>query len=432
MSMVDQRDYSCGGVTSGGHSSEAHHRSGRSALGLMRWVDHWVGLPLCFLLAVASAPIQWLRPRRRREVSGTGTIVVLKFFGLGSIMQASPLLRAIRGRYPQARLVFVTFEPNRSLLNRLGLCDEVRVIRTQAPLAFVKDTCGLILWFWRARVEAVLDLEFFSKFSTLLTFLTGSRIRVGFHLNDFWRYRLITHPVYLNYYRHISDAFRQVGQHLDVKVEDARLARPAHDPAARSSVEGFLKEHGWHPGLPLLGLNVNTGDMALERRWPLDRFAEVARTLLGQHPDLLIVLTGAPDEQPYVASLVERIPEDQRPRVIVAAGRWLLDEFLAALPLMTGFLTNDSGPAHLAAAMDVPMVSLWGPARPGFIAAYSPRHRILYMDYPCSPCILMFTTFEGMSCNHEGWCMQAIETSTVVEAVGQMLAAARAATSEQG
>jgi ADP-heptose:LPS heptosyltransferase len=365
-------------------------------------------------------------------VSGTGPIVVLKFFGLGSIMQASPLIRAIRGRYPQVRIVFVTFEPNRSLLNRLGLCDEVRVIRTQAPLAFVKDTCGLILWFWRARVEAVLDLEFFSKFSTLLMFLSGSRVRAGFHLNDFWRYRLITHPVYLNYYRHISDAFRQIGQHLDVRIEDPGPSRPVCDPAARSSAEAFLQQHGWHAGLPLLGLNVNTGDMALERRWPLNRFAEVARTLLERHENLRIVLTGAPDEHPYVASLVEQIPERQRSRVMIAAGQWSIDEFLAALLLMTGFLTNDSGPAHLAAAMDVPTVSLWGPARPGFIAAHSPRHRILYADYPCSPCLLMFTTFEGMSCRHEGWCMQAIETPTVVEAVEEMLASAKAATSEHG
>lgn len=393
--MADRRDYACGGVASAGHGNAARRRAGWNALGLMRWVDHWVGLPLCFLLALASAPIRWLRPRRRRTVTGTGTIVVLKFFGLGSIMQASPLLRAIRGRYPQVRLAFVTFEPNRSLLTRLGICDEVRVIRTKSPVAFVKDTCGLILWFRRARVEAVLDLEFFSKFSTLLTFLTGSAVRVGFHLNDFWRYRLITHPVYLNYYRHISDAFRQIGRHLDVEIEDPRLARPAQDPAARSSAEALLRQGGWQPGLPLLGLNVNAGDMAHERRWPIDRFAEVARTLLERHGDLRIVLTGGPDERPYVASLVEQIPEGLRPRVMIAAGQWSLDEFLAALPLMTGFLTNDSGPAHLAAAMDVPMVSLWGPARPGFIAAHSPRHRILYADYPCSPCLLMFTTFEG-------------------------------------
>ena len=108
----------------------------------------------------------------------------------------------------------------------------------------------------------------------------------------------------------------------------------------------------------------------------------------------------------------------------MAAGQWSLDEFIAGLCLMDGFLTNDSGPMHLAAAEGVPLVSLWGPSRPGFYAPRTPDNRVIYKDYPCSPCMLMFTTFEGMWCKHEGWCMQAIESNVVFEAVESMLAEA--------
>jgi ADP-heptose:LPS heptosyltransferase len=252
-------------------------------------------------------------------------------------MQASPLLRAIRQRYAKGRLVFVTFESNRPLVEKLEVCDEVRVIRSRSPLWFVADTCGLILWFWRVRVEAVLDLEFFSKFSTLLSFVSGSPIRVGFHLNDFWRYRLITHPVYFNYHRHISDVYRQMGERVGVEITDPHLSRLEADLRARSSAEVFLKQHGWHPGRPLLGVNVNAGDMSLERRWPVERFAEVASSLLERDAELMIVLTGLPQEREYVETLAERIGAQVRSRIMVAAGRWSLEEFLAALPLMTGY-----------------------------------------------------------------------------------------------
>jgi len=62
-----------------------------------------------------------------------GVVLVFKFFGLGSIIEATPLLRAIRQRLPGVRLIFLTFEPNRDLLERLSLCDEVGVIRTRTP-----------------------------------------------------------------------------------------------------------------------------------------------------------------------------------------------------------------------------------------------------------------------------------------------------------
>jgi ADP-heptose:LPS heptosyltransferase len=76
---------------------------------------------------------------------------------------------------------------------------------------------------------------------------------------------------------------------------------------------------------------------------------------------------------------------------------------------------------HLAAAQKVPIVSVWGPTRPAFFAPRADHQQILWQDYPCSPCVGMFTTFEGMWCNHEAWCMLEIEPGTVIEAVETML-----------
>ena len=144
-----------------------------------------MGLPLCFCFGLASVVARKIFGSRKRIISGQGTLAVFKFFGMGSIIQASPLLRAIRQRYPEARLVFVTFKSNEELVSKLGICDAVRVIRTSSPFSFAVDVIRQILWLRFKRVEAVIDLEFFSKFSTLLSFATRTPIRVGFHLNDF-------------------------------------------------------------------------------------------------------------------------------------------------------------------------------------------------------------------------------------------------------
>ena len=391
----------------------------------MRWIDHWVGLPTCFVLGLCVTLLRAAGLKRSRRIDGQRTLAVFKFFGLGSIIEATPLLRAIRARYPRARLAFVTFAENEHLVRMLGLCTDVRVIRTQRPLDFVLDVLRQIAWLQRERVEAVIDLEFFSKFSTLLSFFSGARIRVGFHLNDFWRYSLVTHPIYFNYYHHITDVYREAARQLDAPVTDASLSRIEVSPARRQTARALLTRHGWSPGAPLVGVNVNAGDMSLERRWPLERFAVVVQALLEQHADRFVVLVGAPSERAYVLTLSERLPQELRARVIVAAGLWTLNEFVAALSDFDLFLTNDSGPMHLAAAQGTPVVSLWGPARPGFIAPQVPNHSIIYHDYPCSPCLLMFTSFEGMWCNHEAWCMLTIAPDAVLAAAERLLDAAR-------
>ena len=387
----------------------------------MRWVDHWIGLPACFVLGALVTVARAVLPRRDRTISGNRTLAVFKFFGLGSITEATPLLRAIRQRYPESRLAFVTFEGNAALLERLDVCTDLRLIRTRSPLRFVGDVLAQIFWLRRHRVEAVVDLEFFSKFSTLLSFLSGAPVRVGFHLNDFWRRRLVTHPIYFNYYRHITDVYEQAARRLDVDITDRSLTAVDPGEDARHAVRGTLERNGWTPGNPLLGVNVNAGDMSLERRWPIENFATLIESLADRHPDLWIVLTGAPAEKAHVSTLADRLSPQSRQRVIDAAGLWSLDEFLAALSLFDAYLTNDSGPMHLAAAQGTPLVSLWGPGRPGFYAPHVPNHRIVYSDYPCSPCLYMFTTFEGMWCGHEGWCMRAIEPQTVLDEVETVL-----------
>lgn len=394
----------------------------RGSLWLMKGIDLWIGLPLCFALGVLVKLRHRFWPRPERPVRENGTLVVSKFFGIGTIMEASSLLAAIRRRYANARLVFLTFQSNEPLLRRLGLCTDVLAIRTRSPFLFALDAARHVIWMRRHDVDAVVDLEFFSKFSTLMSVLGGARMRVGYHLNAFWRSSLLTHPVYFNYYRHVTEIFAHAGSRIDVTVDDRPLSPVPVDEAARARVEGSLRERGWSREERLVGVNVNAGDLSLERRWPVESFVSVIEALIARHPDVRVLLTGAAGEASYVRSVHERLSATARDRALVTAGLWSLDEFIASLERMACFVTNDSGPMHLAAAQGAPLVSLWGPSRPDSWAPRAARHEMIYQDYPCSPCIHMFTTQQGMWCGHEGWCMQAIASATVVAAVERVLA----------
>lgn len=403
------------------HDQDEPAPPGGMRLGGMRWIDQWVGLPLCAIFGMVLSLIHRVAPPRHRKVRGDRTIAVLKFFGLGSITEATPLLRAIRQRYPGSRLALVTFAENESLVAQLGLATDVRIIRTRTLAHFVVDVFRQIGWLRWHRTEAVVDLEFFSKFSTLLSLLSGARIRVGFHLNDFWRHSLLTHPIYFNYYRSLADVYEQAADRLGAPIDDHSLITLEPSEQARSEARALLEQHGWSGADPLLGINVNAGELSYERRWPRHHYAELIAALLERRADLRIVLTGTAAERDYVRGLIEMLPEHARERVINAAGAWTLEQFVAGLGMVDGFVTNDSGPLHLAAAVGVPIVSIWGPSRPDFYAPRGEHVRIVYQDYPCSPCVGMFTTYEGMWCRHMAWCMEAIAPDVVLTEVETML-----------
>lgn len=387
----------------------------------MRWVDHWVGVPVCLILGLASRSWRrlWRIPRAEPDVNRP--IAVLKFFGLGSIMQATPMLRVLRNRQPGARLIFITFESNGPLLRLFNICTDVRTIRTASPWSFVSDVLSTIAWLRRNRVGVVIDLEFFSKFSTLLSFLSGAPVRIAFHLNEFWRFTVLTHPINYNYYLHISDLYAQAVERIGLHIDDPHLSRIPISEKALSAVEAFLSQNGRQAGQRLIGINVNAGDLSLERRWPADRFVAVIDKVLQNHADRLVLLTGSKGERDYVAGVANQVSQELRPRVINAAGALSLEEFAAMLEKLEVFLTNDSGPMHIAAAHGVPMISLWGPQRPKFYSPGGADHQELYHELPCSPCLHQFTTFEGMWCNHEAWCMQSIETQLVIDRVERLL-----------
>src|SRR5262245_11228440 len=343
----------------------------------MKAIDHWVGLPLCAGLGFLTLLSRRVFRSRRAVPENPRRILVMKFFGLGSVVLASPMLRAIRQRYPDSKLTFLTFQGTAALVEGFGICDEVWSLRTDGLLRFALDLMRQLLRFATTRIDVCIDLEFFSKFSTLMSVLSGTRVRVAFQLNSFWRYSLVTHPVYYNYYRHVSDVYQDAAAAIGATVTDKRPCRVAVDASLVERCRARLRAEGWNGSDRIVGVNVNAGELALERRWPLERFATVLERLAGLD-GVRALLTGAPDEAEYVASVLERLGDAARKRVLNVAGKFSFDEFVASMDLYDFFLTNDSGPVHLAYAQGVDTISLWGVGKPSFYGPLVGDHSTFY------------------------------------------------------
>lgn len=392
---------------------------------ILKFIDHWVGGPICIFWALLNRVIHpfyhtFLKANIDKPPR---SILIIKFFGLGSIILSSALVKAIREKYPGARVVFFTFKDNAVLLKSLDLGIDIKTIDVGSPLALITSILQHLLYFSFHKPDISIDLEFYSKFSTMMSYFSGAPWRVGFYIARFWRNSLVNVPVYFNYARHILEIYSMVGAAVGVELKDV-LPVKMNIPEDDGIVDNILPGSSIREGDFVLGININASDLAYCRRWPLERFAEVINELLRKKDDLVIILTGSKNETSYTASIMELVDGGERSRVINLAGKLSFMQFAALLRHMDLFLTNDSGPFHIAAAQQVPTVSIWGPGSPDLYGPYGrekERHAVVYKRLPCSPCLYIYRTDAGYFCKGAVSCLYGIRSSDVVDAVNDMM-----------
>ena len=399
------------------------------------WIDRWIGTVLCALLLGVR---RVLRPRRpplaTEEVS---RILLLKMWGMGSIVLATPLLGRLRARYPGARIDFVTLRENTAILDRVPGVDRVFGIDLgRGILRFLVGTCATLWRIRRQRYDLLLDLEFFTRFSAIFSLLAGPRRSHGFSAKGKWRGQLHDVQVPFNAYHHVTANFLALasGDPMEPVDEEHVHGTRALPPlqtddatwqACRSELAG---DDAWRDDLPIVVVNPNAGDMALERRWPREQVAELTTRLAGTGR-VNVVLTGSRAERAYVESVVDACGADTQ--VVNAAGRIDLSGLVALLAQSAVVVTNDSGPLHIAAAAGAPTVALFGPETP---TLYGPlrsrpgqRHVVHHLRLACSPCMFVHDN-KVLSCWFaQAKCMTGISPDAVLASVEALLDEAAAA-----
>ena len=376
----------------------------------MKKIDVFIGVPVCLMLEMYERasrlfPGKGPRPLRR--------ILLMKFFGIGSILLASPMLQAIKSRHPDATIGFLTFASNREIVERIRLVDVVYTLRADSLAHFTCDLFRTLGRIRSARYDATIDMEFFAKFTTIVTYLSGSPIRIGYFLRQMWRGDLLTEQIYYNHYKHITEVFGALAAPLGVTVSDYALPAVMTTDAGKANADALLAREGISPGDLIIGFNVNASDLSRERRWSQKEFIDLARGLLAEL-DVRLVFIGGPAEAAYVAETVAQLPHDGR--VINLAGKTNLDELLGVLRRFRLFVSNDSGPLHLAASLGLSTVSFFGPETPMLYGPKGGDALVFYEGIYCSPCLNVFNV-KTAPCSGQNACMQGIHATRVLDAM---------------
>ncbi len=349
----------------------------------LQTADKVLGFLTCSLLQPVRVLRFFLRRPKGRD------LLVIKFWGLGSLQLLTPAAKTLRQRYPGSRITLLTLDENATFARSLGTFDDVLTLDVHTEswrLVFLR-ILKLVRELRRREFRAVYDFEFFTRFSAVISWLSGSPKSYGFAAPSIWRGHLHSGTVPFNRYWHVSRNFRCLaGGENGWEVSWKDLATPELSDTNAREVDAVLAEAGLDPARPLCVLNPNAGSLSLERRWPKSHFAAIAGRMIDE-TGASIVLTGSPSEVPWtseVAALIGRQPTGSFANL---AGKLSLSGLQALLNRADIFITNDTGPMHLGAALGTPTIGLFGPETPVMYEPLGAFAKALYAPPPCSPCI---------------------------------------------
>jgi ADP-heptose:LPS heptosyltransferase len=396
----------------------------------MRAIDLRVGVPLCFLAT-------WLvRLFGRSAPAGTQPkkVLFIELSEMGSTILADPAMKKAKALW-DAELFFVIFSDNRGSLDFLKTIPDGNIftLRVDSLWHLALDTLRFLAWTRRHGIDTAIDLELFSRFTALLTGLSGACLRAGyhrFHNEGLYRGEMLTHRVAYNPHIHIAKNFIALINALAapraetpysksfIGDEEIRVT-PVKIPAATrkamaEKIAGLVPDYRMDQRRIVL-FNPNASEMLPQRRWPAAHFAELARLVLARWGDVVILVTGAPSERAEAQALCEAVAD---PRMVNFAGESRLDQLPALYSLASLMITNDSGPGHFASVTAMPVLSLFGPETPELYGPLGPG-RALSAGLACSPCVSA-ANHRKTACR-DPVCMSAILPGRVADAAAEFL-----------
>lgn len=349
-----------------------------------------------------------------REWQAARRVVAIRLDNLGDVVLATPAIHAIRQSLPAARITLLASEVGAQAGRLNPDIDEVVVYRapwmdpwSRLPQDPAREMAAIA----RLREGQYDAAVIFSSFrqsplpAAYLCYLAGIPLRLAASIDGPGSLLTTRH-------KHPERMMHEVERGLDLvaavgmTTDDDRLVLRVPDEAhaeAAALVAGQRPLVAVHPGCTMPA-----------RTYPWEQYAE-AIGLLVRDLDARVVVTGAADEQPLVEAIVERLDPWIRPRVTAAAGTLAFPAFCALIAAADVVVTNNTGPMHVAAAVQTPVVALFALTNPPEQwAPWRVSHRMLWRDIPCRLCY-------SRVCPTTHDCLARVSPAEIVQAAADLM-----------
>ncbi len=322
-------------------------------------------------------------------------ILIVKPSSLGDIVHSLPFLNSIRKCFPGAEIHWVVATDFQALLDGHPMIDKLLVINKNQWKKLsnagktIREIRTLLGTLKKEAYDLVIDLQGLLR-SGIITRATGSKMRVGFQEAREGGRHFYTHKVKGGRNIHAIERYLKIAKFFGCESSPVHYPFP---PLPHRESLGFALPEKYVVISPSAGKESN--------RWPVERFGELAAKL----PLRAVVVSGASD-----ARLADEVSVLSKGNAVSIGGSTSLRELCSVIRDAKAMICNDTGPMHIAAAFNVPVVAMFGPANPARTGPYGSIHRVIRKELDCSPC------YRKKKCND--WkCMESIPVNEVLDAV---------------
>jgi heptosyltransferase-2 len=344
---------------------------------------------------------------------------------VGDAVMSIPALRRIRQVFPRAKISLLVLPWVSGVYEDAGFLDEVLIYDRDGQHAGLRGKWQLIREMRLRKFDAAILLQNAFE-AALLAFLAGIPLRAGYDREA--RGWLLTNPVRIDpkiknlhqtyYYLDLIDQLmRQERMALSRGLSCSAPEIPPSmmpdislevSPERRKKARSRLATEGINPASRLVGVNPGAF-FGSAKRWPEERFARLLDGLI-QQTGAQVVLFGSPRE----ITMAESIQSSMKEPLSIFSGRTTLSELIAMMSCCDLFITNDSGPMHLAAALRIPTLAIFGSTDDIATGPLSPHAVVVNKRVECSPCLLR-------ECPIDLRCMTRISVEEVLDLSRRML-----------
>ncbi len=375
-------------------------------------LDDWFGKLAVIILNFSARFLGAILSINHSLEKTPGRIVVCKFLGMGSIIQATPLLQTLRKNFPSSEIIFITSQANRSLLESIQSVDKVLCVDDRNTFRVITGTFAVLKSLWAKKADLYIDLETYSYYSTAVATLSCARNRFGFYrVERNIRMGVYTHMMFFNARAPISQSYLQMARLAGCTTMVETIYRFPISNNVRSAAKEKISVSCGNSEGGIIVINPNASDLRIERRWPKENFTSLAKKLRLTYPQKTILLIGAANEKDWVNEIHQKLDDETGKKVFNVAGLFSLGELFAVIDSAEIIITNDTGPMHISFSLGRPTISLFGPASPSQYGQ-NPSAFGVYKNIYCSPCVHDFLT---PPCKGDNQCMKQITVEEVFD-----------------
>ena len=388
----------------------------------MRKIDYYLGRPLCAFLTLIEKSRKIRKPKKIKR------ILFIELSEMGSTILMYNALKRVKKDYPEATLYFLIFEKNKEslyLTNQIAK-NNIITIKSKSLKNFLFSTIKTLIKIKKLKFDIVFDMELFSRFTAILTYVSNAPNRVGFsnYTNEgLYRGNLFTKEVWYNPYQHIAQNFLNMVDASSRKNENDKINHKSkNDNALEYYKLKYSKEKikkikdkniklikSYDPGQKIILINPDGGVLPI-RSWPLENYIDLLKKLEKNY-NLLIIGKGRTAKDSAI-KIKSKIKSN---KVTDLTNKTNFKELIDLFFISDVLIGNDGGLAHFATLSKIKIITFFGPETPKLYGPLSENAINIYNNFSCSPCLTAYNHRKTKCTNQK--CLKTIKVDEVYRTI---------------